>query len=168
MRVKDIKGFEGFYAITDEGHLLSLYREWRDSTGRLRCMGSRVLAKNPDKRGYIGVTLSAYDRETRYTAIHVLVAEAFCYPYGGEVVNHLDGNRENNRSGNLEWCTHHANVVHGALRKQHVYLTGSQIMEVQRLFNTMPTSLLAEKFGVHKTTIDRICKPPRPKKLKPA
>lgn len=31
------------------------------------------------------------------------------------VVNHLDGNKQNNKPSNLEWCTHEQNVMHGVL-----------------------------------------------------
>lgn len=165
MRVKDIKGFEGIYAVTDEGHVISLYRTWRDVTGRMRCMGSRVMACNPCKRGYVKVHLSAPDRPHRETDIHRLVAEAFCFPYSGEEVNHIDGNPSNNKASNLEWSTSDANRLHATLRKQHVYLTAVQIMEVQRLFDTMPTSVLAERFNVHKDTIDRIARGPRKRRV---
>lgn len=45
--------------------------------------------------------------------VHVLIAEAFCFkPEGAQVVNHRDGDKQNNVSSNLEWCTQAENTRH--------------------------------------------------------
>ena len=45
--------------------------------------------------------------------VHVLVARAFCMKGNDDtVVNHMDGNKRNNNSSNLEWCTQSENVRH--------------------------------------------------------
>jgi hypothetical protein len=45
--------------------------------------------------------------------VHVLVARAFCKKLENDrVVNHIDGNKQNNKSSNLEWCTHSHNSQH--------------------------------------------------------
>lgn len=45
--------------------------------------------------------------------IHRLVAIAFIpNPNNYELVNHKDGNPQNNHVSNLEWCTHRQNIIH--------------------------------------------------------
>lgn len=156
MRVKDVRGFEGYYAITDDGHLISLYRLFRDKLDRVRGYKTIIRSCPPDHRGYRPTSLYAPDRPKRQTLIHILVAEHYCEPYEGEVVNHIDGNKDNNRWWNLEWCSHLANCVHGVLRKERVFLTGEQIDRIKQLSETTPKNLLAEMFDVSKSTIDKI------------
>ena len=44
--------------------------------------------------------------------VHRLVAMEFCDISLGNEVNHLDGNKENNRFENLEWCSRSKNLLH--------------------------------------------------------
>ncbi len=45
--------------------------------------------------------------------VHRLVAQYFCDGYAeGLVVNHIDGDKTNNRSSNLEWVTRSENDLH--------------------------------------------------------
>lgn len=56
--------------------------------------------------------------------IHRLVAYAFCDGYGeNKEVNHIDGDKSNNKACNLEWVDHNTNLKHAflnGLRKQDV------------------------------------------------
>lgn len=51
--------------------------------------------------GYMQVNLSGRTRHF----VHRLVASAFCPKGGGPVVNHLNGDKSDNRACNLEWTT---------------------------------------------------------------
>lgn len=54
-----------------------------------------------------------YDGEYHNERIHRLVAETFIdRPDGCDVVNHIDGDKRNNRVDNLEWCTSKDNSLH--------------------------------------------------------
>ena len=45
--------------------------------------------------------------------VHQIMAETFLpKTIGKDVVNHIDGNKQNNNISNLEWCTQQENIVH--------------------------------------------------------
>lgn len=53
--------------------------------------------------------------------IHKIVARCFHGPRPeGLVINHLDGNKENNHPSNLEYCTQGENIKHSVIMGLHV------------------------------------------------
>jgi hypothetical protein len=64
----------------------------------------RLLSQNPDKNGYMCVTLFP-DKKYIKAKVHRLVAEAFCKGKSEEKkwALHKDGNNQNNRASNLYW-----------------------------------------------------------------
>ena len=98
---KDIKGYEGLYQVSNLGNVKSIYKHRPDK-----------ILKPVMKKGYLMVTLCK-NGTTKICSIHRLVAEAFIdNPDNLPVVNHKDGNRSNNKSDNLEWCTQKDNIRH--------------------------------------------------------
>lgn len=96
---RDIPGYEGRYMVSSHGHVMSL--SYRNIKGL-----SRLLKLFSDSQGYQFVELS---RKTHL--VHRLVMSSFVGKSDMEV-NHKDGDRTNNHIGNLEYCTHHANMHH--------------------------------------------------------
>lgn len=93
---KPIKGWEGYYNITNDGRVYSI-------------RSGRYLDKGSDKDGYKLVTLSANGIKRTYR-IHRLVAETFVdNPDNKEEVNHKDFDVKNNWFENLEWVTQKEN-----------------------------------------------------------
>ena len=77
------------------------------SEGRISHEG-RILSGSIHKDGYIFVNI----RGKQY-AKHRVVAEAFIpNPEGKPFINHIDGNKQNNKVENLEWCTQSENIKH--------------------------------------------------------
>lgn len=66
----------------------------------------------------------------RFVSWHRVVAETWCEkPEGATVVNHKDGNKQNNHSRNLEWVTQKENIQHAwetglSTHKNHSKLGG--------------------------------------------
>tara|TARA_R110000851_G_scaffold316339_1_gene479369 strand:- start:42 stop:512 length:471 start_codon:yes stop_codon:yes gene_type:complete len=95
---KNVKGYEGFYKVSDIG---SVYSVKHDSmllpsinTGYLR-----IHIKNDIER------LNIY--------VHRLIAETFIpNPVNKSQVNHINGIKTDNRAVNLEWCTPSENIIH--------------------------------------------------------
>lgn len=96
---KDIKGFEGLYAISNKGNVKSL-------------KSGKVL-KPYDNGGYYRITLHKDGKSKRFL-VHVLVATHFIgdKPFKNAQVNHKDLNGYNNRVTNLEWVAPSDNVRH--------------------------------------------------------
>lgn len=72
----------------------------------------RILQPIVDHRGYERVCLFKTDRDRRYR-VHRLVAITFIPNLDNKPqVNHIDGNKRNNRVSNLEWVTNDENMHH--------------------------------------------------------
>lgn len=98
---KDIKGYEGYYQISNLGRVKSLPRKYKN-----RIVKDEII-KVPSKlpKGYLRVGLYK-EGTTKYFYIHRLVAETFLNKIKGkDFVNHKDCNPTNNKVNNLEWCT---------------------------------------------------------------
>ena len=71
-----------------------------------------ILKEKTNRFGYKFVGLSN-EKGRKNKMIHRLVAETFIdNPKNYKEVNHIDGNKSNNRIDNLEWCDRKHNVLH--------------------------------------------------------
>ena len=98
--MKDIKDYEGLYAVTEDGQVWSYKR--------------KIFLKPSKRRGYLGVHLYKNGaQENKY--IHRLVLETYspCENMKDLQVNHRDENKENNCLDNLEWLTQKDNLNYG-------------------------------------------------------
>ena len=100
---KPVKGFEN-YEVSNLGQVKSLNYN--------RTKEAKILRLCKNKDGYLTVTL--YKNGKGYAKkVHRLVTAAFIpNPEGKTEVNHIDGNKTNNRVENLEWATHSENMHH--------------------------------------------------------
>lgn len=91
-----------YYFITNDGSVISMARK-----------NARALSPGEKKNGYLQVSLVKEDGGIMYISIHRLVATVFLENNDSSlVVNHKDGNKENNNVNNLEWITHKKNIEH--------------------------------------------------------
>ena len=98
--MKDIKSYEGLYAVTSCGKVWSYRR-------------NKFLKSHKHNCGYLSVELSKNGKRKVYL-IHRLVAEAYLLnPNNLPQVNHKDENKFNNCLNNLEFCTAAYNNSYG-------------------------------------------------------
>lgn len=104
--------YEGIYEVSNYGNVRSLDRVVTRSDGNKRKFKGQVLKKIKDKQGYL--VISMHNNSTpKSRRIHRLVAEAFIpNPLNKRTINHIDGNKTNNRIDNLEWATQSENTLH--------------------------------------------------------
>lgn len=134
----DIPGYEGIYQASNLGRIRTTegkmtYTKWHGE----RRWKQRVLKQKRDRQANHRVTLWKGGKPKDY-----LVARLICSAFHGNylqnralTVNHMDGNRDNNSSDNLEWLSLADNIRHG-------FMTG--------LYHTMKPVLLV---GVHEKRI---------------
>lgn len=99
---RDCIGMEGRYQVSSLGRVKSLARSVRTWNGT-KAIPETIL-KLRIRGGYLASKNNAVGRH---------VARAFIpNPHNKPIVNHIDGNKQNNRASNLEWCTQLENVRH--------------------------------------------------------
>jgi hypothetical protein len=153
--VRPVPGYEGLYAVTDDGRVYS------ERSGRF-------IGGYRNRDGYVCAVLCRPGGRW-FTGVHHLVALAWLGDPGvGFEVNHRNGRRDDNRAANLEWVTHRANCqadralnlvasrcrgsTNGAAK-----FTDHQIVEVHRLRRAGFSQMrIKEATGISQPHVSRI------------
>lgn len=164
MNWKPVKGFEIQYSVSDTGLIRS--NERLSLQGHV--MREKIMKLAVDKSGYVMVNLRCGSLMKRVKA-HRLVAEAFIPIVDGKhSVNHIDGNKSNNKAENLEWVTtsenmsHSANVLgnipKGRLPVRETNLRNDEIRKyLDSIGNeSVSKTLLVKKFSIGYSTASKI------------
>ena len=110
---KDIEDFSN-YQISNFGRVKSKERITNVGIKNVKQITRKEKILKPLKitKGYLGIRL--YNNlNVKTFKIHRLVAKYFIpNPNNLSQVNHIDGNKTNNKVDNLEWCTQTQNIQH--------------------------------------------------------
>ena len=142
------------------------------SIGRIRKAANkrrkeRILSEFPkDRDGYCRCSVQRLNGTWTSQPVHRLVAKSFISnPYNKPAVNHIDGNRTNNKVDNLEWVTPRDNVIHSfkyGVRKKckevprHTLLTDFQISQIDKLRTLYTVNQLAKLFNIEYQSLKNI------------
>jgi len=97
---KYIEGTNNQYIVSNLGSVISLRQRMQ------------TLTKTTQASGYNYVMIEINGKPKNYR-LHKLVAMAFVpNPNNYTEINHIDGNKKNNRSDNLVWCNRSMNMRH--------------------------------------------------------
>lgn len=153
---KDIEGYNGVYQVSSLGNVRTFSR-WPGK--------GRLLKPQTTKKGYRSVRLYC-GASFKFITIHRLVAKAFIINTELKPqVNHINGNRADNRVENLEWVTGSENVQHSIKNfgkyfgeaHSKALIKESQVIEMRKLHaEKMPVRDIATKFNINWNTLRTI------------
>lgn len=158
-------GFENSCEVSNLGNVRTIDRLVVRSNGR-KCFHKGNDLKPMIRNGYHAVTLMNPISGKRISKnIHLLVASTFIgVRPDGSWINHIDGDKTNNRVWNLEYCTPSQNAIHAYKNGLHNSNLGSNhhsaklslenVLDIrQRLSQGAICQHLANEYGVEFTTI---------------
>jgi len=101
---KDVVGFEGIYIVSNKERVRRIMHRTHPT--------NKLMTNTLTPSGYVCVSLTA-NGKGKYSLLHIVVAKAFIpNPLNLPEVNHIDGNKANNKAENLEWNTSLENIQH--------------------------------------------------------
>ena len=163
---RDISEFKGFYQISNMGRVRRI-ADYSNQNSHWKLKEPRILNNRVSSTGYLRVVLSINGKHyDRY--IHRLVANEFVdNPYGYKEVNHLDGDKTNNKADNLEWCTRSQNNSHaykiglkqvsgccGKLKKK-VAQIDTKTNKITRIFESIDS--VSKEFNCNHSSVTNCC-----------
>ena len=146
---KDIIGFEGLYQISNLGRVKSLAKTWTVGKNRNGVRSKPETIINVFQKGtYFNFSLIK-DGQQKTANLHRVIAENFIpNPFGKKEVNHINGNKHDNRIENLEWVSSSEN-------RKHAFDTGLKMSPKGKLHHaSVPVVVI---FPKEKRTISFVC-----------
>lgn len=155
---KDVVGFEGLYEVSNLGRVKSSAKINR---------AHEIVLKTPAnyRTGYLFADLCKAGQKNKHSSVHRLVATAFLpNPEDKVQVNHINGDKTDNRLENLEWATRSENQKHSidtglrtakGEKNSQASLNEDGVLAIRELvrIGTLTQVQIARAFGISSATI---------------
>ena len=141
--MKDVKNYEGLYAVTSCGKVWSYKR--------------KKFLNGSTYKGYTRVCLTK-DGVEKYYFIHRLVAETYIpNPTGLPEVNHLDEIKSHNYVNNLEWCDKTYNINYGTRNERAAKSNSKAVicLELDKVFDSATEA--GKQLNINRANISSCC-----------
>ena len=143
---KDIPGYSGMYQVSNLGRVRSFHK-WNDGKS------CRILRQSKSAKGYMFVDLLGDTRR-----VHRLVATCFLpNPNGHTQVNHINENKADNRSDNLEWCSAKYNMNYGHRKENQVKKLSKPVICVETRTTYASAAQAARETNLRQGNITLCC-----------
>jgi len=162
---KEVEGYEGYYEVSNLGHVRSLDRVIPHATQGSQKVKGKVL-KQTLRNKYYRVIL-ARDNHKNHQSVHRIVAKAFIpNPENKESVDHINNDKLDNRASNLNWVTVYENS--SKARREGFYrvgeehlqskITAKEVKEILDIYYIQGffQSQIASLYNVEQATISKI------------
>lgn len=135
---KPIKGYEDLYKVSNLGRIYTSEKSFKFPNGGLCIKEGKIKKPYMDKDGYLRTSLTKEHKQQTF-AVHRLVAETFIpnennYP----CIDHINGDRSDNKVINLRWCTWKQNASFDLARenkRKASKLNFAQNPKISKAFN---------------------------------
>ena len=161
---KPVKGYEGFYEVSNQGRIRSLDRICNSKLGSKRVVKGKVIAGSIGSNHYKRNNLRDSNGVSKTITVHRMVLTAFVGdpPSIRHQACHNDGNKFNNCVDNLRWDTCQANnkdkTKHGTQiigeRNHNAKLSENEVREIR--LSKDRTDELSKRFNSCETNIRNI------------
>lgn len=150
---RDIPYYENIYQVSNFGRVKSLARKTKQNDKR-RFIKTKILKQQVNKFGYKVVTLRKDNTRKEYK-VHRLVLYGF-KGLNDLIVNHKDGNKQNNRLENLEYCTYSENTIHYLMNREKPKIDFYKNEVIKDYLNGFSLTSIGKKYGYDKYTVKKL------------
>lgn len=163
---KDVQGYgeyDTFYEVSNLGRIRSKDRITVGKCGRVFPFKGQIIKPCKTKLGYHMVNFR-YEGRKWPVLVHRVVVKAFLTPEEGKSqVNHIDGDKTNNKLSNLEWVNASENKLH-AIRigitkpkkgenSTFVKLKEEQVLKIRNEHKDLTQKEIGKLYGVSPSTV---------------
>ena len=168
---KDVQGYgeyDNYYEVSNLGRIRSKDRTTVGKCGRRFPFKGQIIKPCLTRCGYHVLNLR-FDGKKQGVLVHRVVVKAFLTPEEGKTqVNHIDGDKTNNKLSNLEWVNASENKLH-AIRigitkpkkgenSTFVKLKDEQVLKIRYEHKDLTQKEIGDLYGVSRATVYMIRK----------